>query len=52
MLTCQQFQNPEQFEVLGHEHDINGNGGTGVINGQFETGGSGKYKRIIIRKIL
>lgn len=44
--------NPEQFEVLGHEHDINGNGGPGVINGQFETGGSGKYKRIIIRKIL
>ena len=44
--------NPEQFEVLGHEHDINGNGGSGVINGQFETGGRGKYKRIIIRKIL
>ena len=44
--------NPKQFEVLGPEHDISGNGGSGVINGQFETGGRGKYKRIIIRKIL
>ena len=44
--------NSEQFEIIGHEHDINGDGGPGVVNGQFETGGSGKYKRIIIRKIL
>ena len=38
---------PEQFEILGHEHDIDGKGGT--IN-QFEINGKGTYKRILIRK--
>ena len=42
--------NPEQFEIIGHEHDINGNGGNGVIHGQFEYSGRGFYKRILIRK--
>ena len=26
----------EQFELIGHEHDINGNGGDGVPEGAFE----------------
>ena len=41
---------PEQFEIVGHEHDINGNMGIGVLHGQFEVNGQGKYKRILIRK--
>lgn len=39
--------NPEQFELLGHEHDIDGKGGS--IN-QFEINGKGVYARILIRK--
>lgn len=42
--------NPDQFEIIGHEHDINGNGGEGIKEGQFEVNGKGTYKRIIIRK--
>lgn len=42
--------NPEQFEIIGHEHDINGNMGIGVSHGQFEVSGVGRYKRIIIRR--
>lgn len=44
--------NPEQFEIIGHEHDVQGNGGEGVIHGQFEVNGVGKYKRILIRRII
>lgn len=42
---------PEQFKLIGHEHDLNGNGGEGVkgTNGsQFEINKIGKYKRILI----
>lgn len=42
--------NPEQFEIIGHEHDINGNGGDGIAHGQFEVNGKGVYKRILIRR--
>lgn len=42
--------NPEQFEIIGHEHDVNGNGGNGAMNGQFEYNGRGFYKRILIRR--
>ena len=42
--------NPDQFELLGHEHDINGNGGAGISEGQFVVDGRGKYKRILIRR--
>lgn len=44
--------NPQQFEIIGHEHDICGNGGVGISGGQFETGGRGLYNRILIKKIL
>lgn len=42
--------NPEQFEIIGHEHDINGNGGEGIKEGQFEINSKGIYKRILIRR--
>lgn len=29
--------NPEQFIIIGHEHDVNGNGGIGVREGEFES---------------
>ena len=41
---------PEQFELVGHEHDVNGNGGDGIKGGQFEVNQVGKYKRILIRR--
>ena len=40
---------PDQFELLGHEHDIDGRG-TNVPNGQFDVNGKGVYKRILIRR--
>lgn len=43
--------NPKQFEIIGHEHDINGNGGVGLKEGEFKVNDKGKYKRIIIRRI-
>ena len=43
--------NPEQFEIIGHEHDLNGNGGRGIAHGQFEVKNKGVYKRILIQRI-
>ena len=40
---------PEQFEILGHEHDIDGKGTS--IN-QFEINGKGTYKRILIKRVF
>lgn len=40
---------PEQFVLIGHEHDLDGTG-MGCDAGQFEVGGQGKYKRILIRQ--
>ena len=42
--------NPDEFEIIGHEHDVNGDGGDGVIHGQFEYNGCGFYKRVLIRR--
>ena len=39
---------PSQFEILGHEHDLDGKG-TSV--GQFEINGKGVYKRILIKRL-
>lgn len=44
--------NHEQFEIIGHEHDLNGDGGDGIKEGQFEVGDRGMYKRILIRQRL
>jgi hypothetical protein len=38
---------PKQFEIIGHEHDLDGKG-TSI--GQFEVNGKGVYIRILIRK--
>lgn len=38
---------PEQFVLIGHEHDLDGSGHGGDV-GQFEVNGCGKYKRILI----
>lgn len=38
---------PTQFEILGHEHDLDG---IGTSLGQFEVNGKGVYKRLLIRK--
>lgn len=40
---------PTQFEIVGHEHDLNGDGGTLHIP-QFEICGKGVYARILIRR--
>ena len=41
---------PEQFMILGHEHDVTGVGGVGVPEGQFLVNGHGVYKRVLIRR--
>ena len=43
---------PEQFKIIGHEHDLEGNGGDGVPEGQFIIfGDTGVYKRILIQRV-
>ena len=42
--------NPDQFEIIGHEHDLMGDGGSGIKEGQFIINGKGVYKRILIRR--
>lgn len=44
--------NCKQFRLIGHDHDISGEGGAGVHEGQFETARKGKYKRILVQRIL
>lgn len=38
---------PTQFEIIGHEHDLDG---IGASIGQFEVNGKGVYKRLLIKK--
>lgn len=42
---------PEQFEIIGHDHDLTGNLSDGIKDGQFNVNGVGKFKRILIRRI-
>ena len=49
-ITFIDHYNPDQFEIIGHEHDIQGNGGAGLPEGQFEVEHKGLFKRILIRK--
>lgn len=42
-----EFYDPDRFIVIGHEHDLNGNGGAGIS--QFTVDGVGKSKRILIQ---
>lgn len=49
-ITFMDKYNQDEFEIIGHEHDLNGNGGNGISEGQFETNGKGRYKRLLIRR--
>ena len=39
---------PTQFEIIGHEHDLDG---IGTSIGQFEVNGKGVYKRLLIKRL-
>lgn len=45
-----EFYNPDEFAAIGHEHDLHGNGGAGISEGQFMINGEGKFKRILIQR--
>ena len=40
--------NPDQFKIIGHEHDLNGNGGNDSLS-QFMVNNKGVYFRTVIR---
>ena len=42
---------PEQFELVGHDHDLTGDGGAGISDGQFICNGKNVYKRILIKLV-
>lgn len=42
---------PEQFELIGHDHDLTGDGGAGISDGQFICNGKNVYKRILIKLV-
>lgn len=42
---------PEQFELIGHDHDLTGDGGVGISDGQFICKGKNVYKRILIKLV-
>ena len=42
---------PEQFELIGHDHDLTGDGGAGISDGQFICKGKNLYKRILIKLV-
>lgn len=47
-ITFMDKYNPEQFELIGHEHDLNGDGSKASV-AQFSANGHSYYKRILIR---
>ena len=42
---------PEQFELVGHDHDLTGDGGAGISDGQFICNGKNVYKRVLIKLV-
>lgn len=42
---------PEQFELVGHDHDLTGDGGAGILDGQFICNGKNVYKRVLIKLV-
>ena len=42
---------PEQFQLIGHDHDLTGNGGAGISDGQFICNGKNVYKRVLIKLV-
>ena len=47
-ITFMERYDPMQFEIIGHEHDLDGNGGKRSLS-QFMVNGHGVYKRVLIR---
>ena len=42
---------PEQFELIGHDNDLTGDGGAGISDGQFICNGKNVYKRVLIKLV-
>ena len=42
---------PKQFELVGHDHDLTGDGGAGISDGQFICDGKNVYKRVLIKLV-
>lgn len=42
---------PEQFQLIGHDHDLTGDGGAGISDGQFICNGKNVYKRVLIKLV-
>lgn len=42
---------PEKFELVGHDHDLTGDGGAGISDGQFICNGKNVYKRVLIKLV-
>ena len=42
---------PGQFELVGHDHDLTGDGGAGISDGQFICKGKNVYKRVLIKLV-
>ena len=42
---------PEQFELVGHDHDLTGDGGAGISDGQFICNGKNVYIRVLIKLV-
>ena len=42
---------PEQFELIGHDHDLTGDGGAGISDGQFICNSKNIYIRVLIKLV-
>lgn len=42
---------PEQFQLIGHDHDLTGDGGAGISDGQFICNAKNIYKRVLIKLV-
>ena len=42
---------PEQFQLIGHDHDLTGDGGADILDGQFICNGKNVYIRVLIKLV-
>jgi hypothetical protein len=49
-ITFLNYWQPEEYSLVGHVHDLSGEGGDGVADGQFEIDGRGVYMRLLNQK--
>lgn len=49
-ITFLNYWQPEEYSLVGHVHDLSGEGGDGVDDGQFEIDGRGVYMRLLDEK--